>query len=91
MVSSIDGDRGTAQTRMRTGETPSEAVLRLILDVKQAPESEILPLFQAINPDALNKLFQYAEPDAIELEVDIEYDDLLIKVSATGLVTVRRE
>ncbi|MDS0296571.1 HalOD1 output domain-containing protein [Halogeometricum luteum] len=89
MTTATDRNRGTAQTRVRADEAPSEAVFRLIMEVKQAPESEILPLFHAINPIALDNLFQYADPDTIQLEVDLEYDDLLIKVS-DELVTARR-
>lgn len=43
--------------QQRDGETPTEAVVRAVSSVVGSPETELDPIYETIDPDALDALF----------------------------------
>lgn len=87
--STIDGQSG----RARVGSTlPSTAVVRAVAAAESVDETELPPLFHAIDPDALDALFESGrrEPTAVRStgSVTFRYDGYEVSVAADGTVDV---
>lgn len=69
---------------------PSEAVVETIAVATNRVPTETDPLYDIIEPDALNVLFDPAwGPTTPGLRIAFEYGDLTVSVAATGTVTVQ--
>lgn len=56
---SSDGDE-TYVTTFEPGDRPSESVVTAIESLTDEPATELTPLYDAIEPDALDALFEHA-------------------------------
>lgn len=83
-------DDGRICHRYDWSETdPSAAVVETIAVATNTVPTETDPLYDVIEPDALNTLFDPAWGHTPpELRVTFDYDDLLVTVAATGTITV---
>lgn len=84
-------DEGRTCNRYDWSETaPSTAVIETIAVATNTVPTEADPLYDVIEPDALDDLFDPAwGPTTPELDVSFHYQDLEVSVSATGTVTVQ--
>lgn len=83
-------DDGRIRHRYDWSETePSTAVVETIAVATDTVPTETGPLYDVIEPDALNTLFDPAwGPTTPELRVSFNYQDVEVTVAATGTVTV---
>ena len=71
-------------------ESPSHGVVRAISAVKGVEPTEVNPLYDSIDPNALNAMFgDTAEAGESDIHVSFRVDDLKIEVSGDRRVTVR--
>lgn len=69
----------------RPGQTASEAVLSAVAEAKGVDERELaVPLYEAIDPDALDALFRNGQG-----EVTFQYHDYHVTVDHTNAVELR--
>lgn len=68
-------------------ENPSAVVVELVAEVTGRAPTDLEPLQQSVDTDALNALFDSAE--ASQLDVTFTYEGLDVHVSDTGFVEVR--
>lgn len=67
-------------------EGPSEAVIRGVAVAWNLPPSKLVPLYNAIDPDALNALFKYNEDNSVsDITVEFSYMDISVMVSSTQI------
>lgn len=83
---SFDTEQSHADLQRRP---PSAAVVRAVADAEDVEETELPPLFHAIDPDALDALFEKGPLAARSTgTVRFSYADHDILVTADGAVTV---
>lgn len=73
------------------GETTTEAVVRALSSALDISETNLEPIYAAINPDALNSLFgpgKNATPPDGDGRVVFEYDTHRVRVESDGTVSV---
>ena len=71
-------------------ESPSHGVVRAIAAVKGIEPTDVDPLYDFINPDALDPLFDDAtEAGESDTRVSFRIDDLEVEVSGDRRITVR--
>lgn len=78
----------TAEWKQGTENTPVYAVVSAVSDASGLDMLELPPLYEAINPDALNELFTARSEPAVG-EVSFEYAGYDVVVRGTGVVEVR--
>ncbi|MFC4986865.1 HalOD1 output domain-containing protein [Saliphagus infecundisoli] len=67
-------------------EGPSEAVIRGIAVVWNVPPSKLVPLYNAIDPEALNALFNHKNDDGkSNITAEFSYMDIHVVVSNTQI------
>ncbi len=66
--------------------SPSELVVRAVSDTLGAAPTEIPPLFETLDPDALDALIEHATDTAVTIA--FEYAGLQVTVDADGTVSV---
>lgn len=70
------------------GESPSEAVLRSLAAVTGVDQLEIEPpLYESIDPDALDQLFESAQSD--DLHVSFAHSDHRIIIDGNGDLSIQ--
>lgn len=84
-----DGD--TYRTEFARSERPSMAVVKAIAAITGRPQDELEPLFYAIDPEALDSLFQPAVEGEHRGDVDVSftYHGYEVTVHSYGIVDVR--
>lgn len=87
-----NGDPETYRARFDDFESPSIAVASAVRDATDAEQPTTPPLYDAVDPDALDSLFcrAYATPPT-HLRVSFRYLNCAITVRSSGEVTVRPE
>ncbi|WP_222913399.1 HalOD1 output domain-containing protein [Natrinema sp. SYSU A 869] len=78
----------TAEWKKDTENTPVYAVVSAVSEASDLDMLELPPLYEAINPDALNELFTSRSEPAVG-EVSFEYAGYDVVVRGTGVVEVR--
>lgn len=79
-----DGDRT---------ERPSQAIVTTVARATGRPASELRPLFEVIDPDALDSLFECnanRPAEAVDGAVTFEYEGCAVRAEAGGRVIVTR-
>lgn len=79
-----DPDRSSRSRRLvydvGDGERPSEAVVRAVARLTGTSPSELEPLYDAVDPDHLNGLFESASGGASRMELSFDYDGCAVTV-----------
>ena len=78
----------TAEWKQDTENTPVYAVISAVSDASGLDMFELPPLYEAIDPDALNELFTSRSEPAVG-KVSFEYAGYDVVVCGTGVVEVR--
>lgn len=74
----------------RTNESPSDTILRKVAAVKETEPTELdSPLYDVIDPDALNTLFAGRNGSSGDGRVSFRYNDCEVSVESDGEVLVR--
>ena len=79
------------RTGIRPDERTSEAVVQAVAAATAEDPTQIDPLYESINPDALNELFQFdasgrPQPDTA---VQFDYAGFSVVVRETGIIELR--
>ena len=72
-------------------ETATEAVVTALSSVAETPETELDPIYAAVDPDALDSLFgrrASGTPPDFEGHVVFRYDGYRVRVESDGTVLV---
>lgn len=89
-----DGERMRDETRFTydvdESESTSTAVVRAVACVRNRRPTELPPLHDSVDPDALDGLFSTAECERASVGtcVSFDYDDCKIGVSSDGQIVV---
>lgn len=76
--------------KTRTNESPSDTILRKVAAVKKTEPMELdSPLYEVIDPDALNTLFAGRNGSSRGGRVSFRYSDCEVRVESDGEVLVR--
>ncbi|UPW00026.1 hypothetical protein M0R88_16110 [Halorussus gelatinilyticus] len=78
-------------SEVRDGESVAEAIVTAVSSASDADESDLRPLYDAIDPDALDALFRPVRSDTSrqrEGRVVFEYGDRKVCVESGGTVRV---
>lgn len=78
----------TAEWEHGTGNTPVYAVISAVADASGMPMTELPPLYDAVDPDALNNLFTARSEPAVS-HVSFQYAGYDIVVRESGVVQVQ--
>lgn len=72
------------------GQSLGQRIVERVSDAEGVDPLELDPLYTAINPDALDSLFQtrLASSDGLGGELRFEYHDYEVRVTADGRVTL---
>lgn len=88
-------DSQTTSTILNTGEwtrdgkdTPVYAVVSAVAEVEQTDPIELPPLYDAIDPEALNTLFTARSDPGLD-QITFQYAGYTIVIQASGEVQVR--
>jgi hypothetical protein len=69
--------------------TPATAVVEFVAEVADADPTNLDPLHNAVDTDALNRVIEPTEPDATgSLRVSFSYQDFFVVLRQTGRVTL---
>ena len=75
------------QTRTEWSEVPSNAIVTTVAALADVPVDELPPLYEYVDPDALNGLFD--SPDArSDLQLSFSYLDYDVTVHQAGEIVV---
>ena len=83
----------TRSVRHRDGERPSQSVVELVSEVTETDTCALSPLFEVIDPDALDELFDRgSNPDRRPRSgyVKFQFDGCDVTVHADGRTVVSR-
>ena len=78
----------TGEWEQGTENTPVYAVVSAVAEASGVDMFELPPLYEAINPDALNELFTSRSEPAVG-EVSFQYAGYDVTVHGSGVVRVR--
>ncbi|WP_169330930.1 HalOD1 output domain-containing protein [Natronococcus occultus] len=70
---------------MQSYETPTTSVVRAVAELEETDITELEPLYEAIDTNALNVLL---DAPGTQIEVTFEYGEYLITVTNGGELTV---
>lgn len=72
-------------------ETPSEVIVELVSTVAERDVMDLSPLYDAVDPEALDTLFRTSEtrPQPIDL-VSVKYEGFKLSLYGTGEVSIHR-
>lgn len=86
-------DGGETTYAVRDGETTAEAVVRAVATGTRSDPTELPPLYDAVEPDALNRLFSPAESDARRTTgaAAFSYAGQRVRVESDGTVALVRD
>ena len=69
--------------------TPATAVVEFVAEATDADPTNLDPLHNAVDTDALNRVIEPTEPDAAgSLRVSFSYQDFFVVLRQTGRVTL---
>jgi hypothetical protein len=71
-----------------TGDSVIEALVRALAEARGVCVTEVAPLYDVVDPDALGRLFQTDDGADSELRLDFRVDNWSVSVSADGRVCV---
>ncbi|WP_458207937.1 HalOD1 output domain-containing protein [Haladaptatus sp. NG-SE-30] len=76
---------------IRPGEQRSEAVVRTVATATAVDPTELDPLYESIDPDALDALFYPDSPGRARADnvVQFDYSGFTVVVKETGIVELR--
>lgn len=79
-----------AISRVARDETVTEAIVETVAEVKSVDPYDLTPLYDVIDPDALNKICRpkWSQPPH-SLSVEFQYEECNVIVGGDGEVTVR--
>ncbi|WP_458204795.1 HalOD1 output domain-containing protein [Haladaptatus sp. NG-SE-30] len=81
---------GAALQETTTSYEPvAETVIETISEVSGTDPTEIPPLYESIDPDALDDLFDRSSPESVPIRVRFQHDGYEVVVEREGTVTVR--
>lgn len=66
------------------GDPPSESVIELVADAQDTNPLELPPLYEAVDPDAMDGLFRESEV----IQIQFEYAGCTVIVATEGDMTV---
>lgn len=72
-------------TEVRSHETPTTAVVNAVAEIDGVDVTELEPLYETIDTDALNVLL---DAPKTQIEVTFEYDGYLVAVTKDAELTV---
>lgn len=77
----------------RSDEPVSAAVVRGVAAVTDAEPTELVPLFETLDPDGLDRLYRSTAPDSGRGDclVSFSYGDCAVTVAASGEITIAPE
>ncbi|MDS0476842.1 HalOD1 output domain-containing protein [Natrinema sp. 1APR25-10V2] len=78
----------TAEWEHDTENTPVYAVISAVSEVSKLDMVELPPLYEAINPDALNNVFTSRSEPAVD-KVSFQYAGYDVVVRGSGMVQVQ--
>lgn len=83
-------NRSAVEYERGTDETASEAVVTALSSAMEVPRTELDPIYDAIDPDALDSLFRSNgdAPPQFDGQVGFYYDDHRVRVDSDGTVLV---
>lgn len=86
-----EGNDAEYECSFDTDESPSHAVIRAIAEVKGVDPTEVAPLFEFIDPDALDAIFDnITESEDGNVLVSFRVDEFEIEITAARRVEIRR-
>ena len=69
--------------------TPATAVVEIVADATETDPTELDPLHDAVDTDALNRVVEPTEPNATgSLRVSFSYHDFFVVVRQSGHITL---
>ncbi len=68
--------------------TPSQAVVERIAALEEADQAELDPLYETIDPEALDTLVETTERSNPSLQIDFPNNGYEVTVSSGGIVSV---
>ena len=80
-----DTTDSTVFTKREFDEPPAQAVVTTVAAVTDQSPLEMAPLFEAVCPDSLNKLFDNSRAQSSSVTVTFEYCERRVTVSATRI------
>lgn len=66
-------------------DSPTELILETVAAFSNTPVEELPPLYETVDPDALEQLFGHDNTQA--LQVQFQYDGYLITLDSAGTAT----
>jgi hypothetical protein len=91
MTHDDDGPTDHVQTRFGSDQSPSESVVRALAALDGVEPASLDPLYQYVDPDALDALFEKEGTDHVDLVVSFSVDEYQVTVREDGTTTVRKE
>lgn len=86
-TSVVDPEGGAGVVREWSGERPlSQAVVTAVAELTERDPIAMDPLYDWIDPDALDELFGRPSPEAATLSVSFRYLDCVVAVTDEGYV-----
>lgn len=79
--------RESRQLDWQEYEYPSTAVIELVAEATGRDQTELAPLYDHVDSDALDSLL--TGPSEGDLELSFDYDDVFVRVTGSGVVEVR--
>jgi hypothetical protein len=67
---------------------PTEAIVKRVAALEGVDHTELVPLYECIDPDALNALVRWAEPSARPLQIEFTYHGYDVAVTGDGVVHI---
>lgn len=71
-------------------DRPSTVIVETILALTEKDVTELDPLAETVDPDALDRLFDYDDVLTDESTVELVVDEFQIRVRADGLIRIER-
>lgn len=69
------------------GRSPSQAVIETLAEERDTAQKELPPLFEAVDPEALDRLFLDRDPGT----VSFSYSGYEITITEAGEIVIERE
>lgn len=82
----VDAAPLARRTNWTANQAPSTAIVQLVAEVTNRPHTELEPLQETIDGDALNKLFESTASE--RLYVSFTYEGVNVRVTNDGIVEI---
>lgn len=80
----------TVHCDWKSVDSPSSAVVRAVADVTGREVTSIRPLYDAIDPDALDRFLTHGKPGARPRTISFRFERCKVTVDAEGRIDVER-